>query len=69
MANHKITYESKNGFRGELDGIEMIIRDKDNLLRFHTYSSGYKTQKELKQFVDEFPEFLELMKGVIDDGV
>ncbi len=61
-------YESKNGYRGTLEGIEMTVVDAMGRLKFHTYASNCRTEKDLKDFVEGFPEFLELMKGVIDDG-
>lgn len=64
-----IRYESKNGYRGTLEGTELAVIDANSRLKFHTYASNCRTEKDLRQFVDEFPEFLELMKGVTDDGV
>ena len=58
-----IRYESKNGYRGTLEGTEMTVVDAMGRLKFHTRASNCRTEKDLRQFVDEFPEFLELMKG------
>jgi len=64
-----IRYESKNGYRGTLEGTEMIVIDAMGRLKFHTYASNCRTEKDLRQFVDEFPKFLEMMRGVTDDGI
>ena len=64
-----IEYTSQNGYTGVMENKEVTIRDSDGRLRFHTYVTAFQTEKDLRQFVDEFPEFLELMKGVKDDGV
>ena len=64
-----IEYTSPNGYRGVMENKEVTIRDSEGRLRFHTYVTAFQTEKDLRQFVDEFPEFLELMKGVKDDGV
>lgn len=62
-----IRYESENGYRGTLEGIEMTVVDARSRLRFHTCASNCRTEKDLKQFVDEFPEFLEMLSEVVDD--
>ena len=64
-----IEYTSQNGYTGVMENKEVTIRDSDGRLRFHTYVTAFQTEKDLRQFVDEFPEFLEMMKGVKDDGV
>ena len=64
-----IEYTSQNGYTGVMENKEVTIRDSDGRLRFHTYVTAFQTEKDLRQFVDEFPEFLELMRGVTDDGV
>ena len=64
-----IEYTSPNGYTGVMENKEVTIRDSEGRLRFHTYVTAFQTEKDLRQFVDEFPEFLELMKGVTDDGV
>lgn len=64
-----IEYTSQNGYTGVMENKEVTIRDSDGRLRFHTFVTAFQTEKDLRQFVDEFPEFLELMKGVTDDGV
>lgn len=62
-----IRYESENGYRGILEGIEMTVVDARSRLRFHTFASSCRTEKDLKQFVDDFPEFLKMMSEVVDD--
>ena len=64
-----IEYTSQNGYTGVMENKEVTIRDSEGRLRFHTFVTAFQTEKDLRQFVDEFPEFLELMKGVKDDGV
>ena len=64
-----IRYESDNGYYGVMEGKEVTIRDSEGRLRFHTFVTAFQTEKDLRQFVDEFPEFLEMMNGVTDDGV
>ena len=58
-----IRCESKNGYRGTLERREMTVVDAMGRLKFHTYASTCYTEKDLKDFVDGFPEFLEMMKG------
>jgi hypothetical protein len=62
-----IKYESENGYRGILEGIELTVSDRKGKMRFHTCASNCRTEKDLKQFVDEFPEFLKMMSEVVDD--
>lgn len=64
-----IEYTSPNGYTGVMENKEVTIRDSEGRLRFHTFVTAFQTEKDLRQFVDEFPEFLELMRGVTDDGV
>lgn len=64
-----IEYTSQNGYTGVMENKEVTIRDSEGRLRFHTFVTAFQTEKDLRQFVDEFPEFLEMMKGVKDDGV
>ena len=51
-----IRYESKNGYRGTLEGTELTVIDAKSRLKFHTYASNCRTQKDLKQFVDDLVE-------------
>ena len=62
-----IRYESKNGYRGTLEGTELTVIDAKSRLKFHTYASNCRTQKDLKQFVDDFPELLELFSGIAEE--
>ena len=62
-----IRYKSKNGYNGMLYGRELKITDSEGHTKFHTYASNCKTQKDLKQFVDDFPELLELFSGIVEE--
>lgn len=64
-----IEYTSPNGYTCTMYGLEVTIRDAEGSVRFHTFSAAFRSEKDMRQFTDEFPEFLELMKGVKDDGI
>ena len=44
-------------------GTEMTIRDGAGRLVFHTYNTGCRTEQDMRDFVDGFPEFLKMMGG------
>ena len=56
-------YESDNGYRCTMIGTEMTIRDGAGRLVFHTYNTGCRTEQDMRDFVDRFPEFLKMMGG------
>lgn len=59
-----ITYESENGYSGKLYGeSSMSIYDKNGKEVFHTKYRNALTEEDLKEEVDGFPAFMELLKG------
>lgn len=58
-----ITYESKEGYIGKLYGkSSMVIMHKSGTPYMHTDSRSINTYEELKEAVDNYPEFLRKLK-------
>ena len=58
-----IEYKSKNGYLGKLYGVSSFsIYAPDGHEVFHTGSRNINTFDELKEQVNEFPQFLEILK-------
>ena len=56
-----IEYESANGYKGKLYGESSFsIYNKAGKEVFHTYSRAINSYEELKEQVDNFPEFLKM---------
>lgn len=63
-----IKYTSPNGYTGVMGGVaSMAIFDKDGKEVFHTGFRNMNTEEELKEFVDGFPEFMEMLFSQEDD--
>lgn len=64
-----IEYTSENGYSGKLYGkSSMSIFDKDGKEVMHTGSRTPNTLEELKEVVDRFPAFMEMLRRVpVDD--
>lgn len=59
-----IQYVSDNGYVGTYYAkSSLIVRDKNGEERFHTHRRSIDTYFELKEFVDTFPEFMEMLIG------
>ena len=68
MKENKITYTSPNGYTGILYGASSYkILDKDSKMVFHTGFRNINTLEELKEDVEEFPEFKKILQGIADD--
>ena len=65
MIGDVMRYMSADGYRGTLIGRDLTIVDGYGRMMFHTSAAGIRTMQELKKFVDEFPEFLEVMTNEI----
>lgn len=60
-----IKYESDNGYMGVLYGkSSLAIYDKTGNEVFHTGFRTINTQEELKNQVDEFPRFYEMLQSI-----
>lgn len=58
-----IDYTGENGYRGVLYGkSSMAVYDKNGVERMHTGSRGINTLEELKEFVEGFEEFFEMLE-------
>ena len=65
----KIEYTSPLGYHGVFYGkSSYAIYDKRGIEVFHTGFRAINTYKELKEQVDEFPEFLKILRRKTDDG-
>lgn len=64
-----IVYESENGYTGKLYGeSSMSIFDADGNEVMHTGSRTPNTLEELKEVVDGYPAFIEMLKKIpLDD--
>ena len=64
-----IEYTSENGYTGKLYGeLSMSIFDKDGKEVMHTGSRILNTPEELKEVVDGFPAFMEMLRRIpVDD--
>ena len=59
MEKYKLTYTSENGYTGVLYGQSSLkIYAPDGRLSFHTGFRSINTYEELKQAVDEHPDFI-----------
>lgn len=57
-----IEYESPNGYKGVLYGKSSIsIYNADGLEVLHTRSRSVNTPEELKECIDDFPQFYETL--------
>ena len=66
--NKTITYTSPNGYTGVLYGeSSFIIKDKDGKTVLHTGFRNFNTYEELKERVDEHPEFIKMLSGISED--
>lgn len=55
-------YISENGFQGRLVGSAITIADANGSIVYHNSNSDLRTIKHLKEFVDTFPDHLDLIK-------
>ena len=62
-------YRSKNGYTGvfkkDSNIKELTVYDIKGKEVFHTFSSTVKNMSDLKRQVEDFPEFLKTIKGVL----
>lgn len=59
-----ISYTSKNGYTGVLYGRHSFaIHDKNGKEVFHMGARSFDTYEEMVKEVDNFPEFLKLLRG------
>ena len=66
--SNTIKYTSPNGYTGVMGGVSsMAVYDKDGKEAFHTGFRSLNTEEELKEFVDSFPEFMEMLFSQEDD--
>lgn len=63
----KLFYTSKNGFTGILYGKSSLSIMYGDHEAFHTYSSNIHNLKELKEFVDNWPEFIRTLRGALNE--
>ena len=68
-----IEYNSENGYSGRLYGrSSMSIFDKNGKEVMHTGSRTPNTLEELKEVVDGYPAFMEVLRSIpleyLDDG-
>ena len=57
-------YKSDNGYTGKIYGESTFeVRDSKGMIVYRTKQRTFHTQKQLKQHVDNFPEFLRIMGG------
>ena len=58
-----ISYKSDNGYSGILSGeVLSVVNEKGDVV-FHTYFSSVHNEKELKEYVEQFPKFLAVLRG------
>ena len=68
MSEKRITYTSDNGYTGILYGKRSYaVIDKDGREVMHTGSRNINTYEELKEHVDNFPEFYKMLMSVFEE--
>lgn len=62
----ELKYTSENGFTGVLGGASsMCIYDKEGKEVMHSGFSNINTLEELKQLVDEWPEYIQKLQEIV----
>jgi len=57
-------YKSENGYTGRMYGKSALsVYDKNGVEVLHTYDRNIDTLDELKELVEDIPNFLEMLKG------
>lgn len=57
-------YKSKNGYTGRIYGKSALsVYDENGVEVLHTYDRNIETLDELKELVEDIPNFLEMLKG------
>ena len=62
--SEEIIYQNKDGYFGKLYGkSSMILMHESGSPYLHTGSRSINTLEELKELVDDFPNFIKKLKG------
>lgn len=66
----RIEYKSENGYSGSLYGkSSMRIYDRNGMEVLHTGFRSVNTLEELKDIVDGMPEFIEVLRKALKEGL
>lgn len=65
MENETVKYTSDNGYTGVMYGVSSFaIFDKDGNEVMHTGSRAFNTYDELVKQVNEYPEFIKILRKI-----
>ncbi len=64
LKKERMVYHSNNGYTGVLiPECSLIVKDQGGNIILHSGSPECKTKDDLKQLVDTFPEFREMLEA------